>query len=531
MRGSSENDTGGVPPASSQVGTSHQRRLGGVVTTRSVAGRRLVGLLRTTDCGHWYLAVDASGALSGVLRLDQALVRSPAVTDRLAANVASVQALGLPGVLPVADLVAADDTVWLITVAAPGPTVAEFIDDGPARRLDAGSAATLLNETAQTLAALHAAGVVHGALGGSTVLIGPSGKAALAEVGLAVALEVRPGEAVHDARAWARLAAQLARAWAGDDVDGSALIGQAAATAEIEGLDEGRFRLVDGRAALPSRFLDRTALISAKQAWSAHMANFVAAAGHGADPETTTAGQVAVDDATVLSDPPDSARSLLAAPAQSGLVIMPSVALAVQPPGLQMRQEFAPPRAGDAGDGEAPAGYGAPTGNGPPTSYGASADYRVRPATGGPGDGQRRRASKGPGRRRRIPRVALVLGVLALLLACVGVVYWIFRPPGELILGAVEVQPPVKPACNSTVDVIGVISTNGGAGTVSYRWVRNDGHASQVLAVKIPARRERTEVTLRWTFEGKGTFDAEATLEVLEPTAKSDKGSFTYVCK
>jgi hypothetical protein len=495
------------------------------VTTRSVAGRRLVGLLRTTDCGHWYLAVDASGALSGVLRFDPALVRNPAVTDRLTANVASVQALGLPGVLPVADLVAADDTVWLITVLAPGPTVAEFIDHGSARRLDAGSAATLLNETAQTLAALHAAGVVHGALGGSTVLIGPTGKAALAEVGLAVALKVRPGEAVHDARGWARLAAQLARAWASDDVDGSALIGQAAATAEIEGLDEGRLRLVDGRAVLPSRFLDRTALISVKQAWSAHMANFVAAS-HGADLETTTADRVAVGDATVLTDPADSARSLLAASAQSGLVIMPGVALAAQPPpDVQMRQEFTPPRAGDAGDGEAPAGYG------PATSYGASADYRVRPTTGGTGYGQRRRASEAPRRKRRVPRVALVLGVLALLLAGAGVVYWIFRPPGELLLSEVEVQPPVKPACNSTVDVIGVISTNGGAGTVRYRWVRNDGHASKVLAVKIPARRERTEVTLRWTFEGKGTFDAEATLEVLEPTAKSDKGSFTYACK
>jgi hypothetical protein len=121
--------------------------------------------------------------------------------------------------------------------------------------------------------------------------------------------------------------------------------------------------------------------------------------------------------------------------------------------------------------------------------------------------------------------------MVALLLAGAGVVYWILRPPGELILSDVEVQPPVKPACNSTVDVIGVLSTNGGAGTVRYRWVRNDGHASNVLAVKIPARRERTEVTLRWTFEGKGTFDAEATLEVLQPTAKSDKGSFTYVCK
>jgi hypothetical protein len=125
----------------------------------------------------------------------------------------------------------------------------------------------------------------------------------------------------------------------------------------------------------------------------------------------------------------------------------------------------------------------------------------------------------------------VALGVLALLLAGAGVAYWVLQPPGEFVLSDVEVQPPAKPACNSTVDVIGVLSTNGGAGTVRYRWVRNDGHASDVLTVKVPARREHTEVTLRWTFEGKGTFDAEATLEVLEPTAKSDKGSFTYACK
>src|SRR4029450_10026943 len=117
-------------------------------------------------------------------------------------------------------------------------------------------------------------------------------------------------------------------------------------------------------------------------------------ASHGGDLETTTAGQVAVGDATVLTDPADSARSLLTAAAQSGLVIMPSVALAAQPPPVvQTRQEFAPPRAGDVGDGEAPAGYGAPT------SYGASADYRVRPTARVPGYWQRPPPRWAPGRK------------------------------------------------------------------------------------------------------------------------------------
>jgi hypothetical protein len=131
-----------------------------------------------------------------------------------------------------------------------------------------------------------------------------------------------------------------------------------------------------------------------------------------------------------------------------------------------------------------------------------------------------------------VSRKLIALGAAAAVAAGAGVTYYIVtRPPGSLAVNSVEVRPPATAGCNSTVDVVGVINTNGGSGDVRYRWLRSDGQSSKALVVKIPERRKRTEVTLRWTFEGRGTLDAEATLEVLEPVAKSAKGGFTYECK
>lgn len=520
------------------------------MTARSVAGRWLVGLLRTTDCGHWYLTVDGAGTLSGALLFDPALVRDPAATDRLAAIVVSVRELGHPGVLPVADLVVEDGAVWLVTVAAPGPTVGEFLEDGPARHLNAGSAATLLNETAQTLTALHAEGVVHGALGPSSVLIGPDGKAALSEVGLAVALGVRRAEATHDARGWARLAAQLARGWAGDDIQGAALIGQAAATADVEGLEEARFRLIDGRAVLPAGFLERSALVAAAHAWSAHMASFAGAPSQAAARESTPAGGVSAGGT--------SARSLLASPARPAGPIQPGVAAMVGPTDsgpdpmaradlVRTQEQYPVPTALEQRRPRAvryepayvsrQAGGVSGTERGPQAEVGRGFDpataFTVRGAA--PID-DRRGEPRQPvepirPKRRRTRLLVLGLSALAVLLAATGAAYVLTRPPDTLIVNSVEVKPPAKAGCNSTVSVVGVINTNGGAGTVRYRWSRNDDQASPVLPLDIKARHERTEVTLRWTLEGKGTFDAEARLEVLEPIAKSATGKFTYECK
>ncbi len=495
------------------------------MTTTWVADRRLVGLLRTTDCGRWYLTVDRAGALGGGLLFDPALVRDPVAAHHLAAAVGRVSELGLPGVLAVSDLVVEDGAVWLLTAVAPGPTVGEFLDDGPARGLNAGSAATLLNETAQMLAALHAQGIAHGALGPSTVLIGPDGKAALAEVSLGVALGVRRVETLHDVRAWARLAAQLARGWASDDIQGTALLGQAAATAEVDGLENGRYRLIDGRAILPARFLERAELITAANAWSVHMSGFAHATGHDRGPDGS-------------EDMPPAGRS-------SPRSLLTSAGAAPARSDSNLATTEAQPRT------PAPAGYsappprwsGEPVGAGPgrsfPAGRGASGAQGMSPGPAGVETYPGREAStpwreppaSGGRKGRRLPLLLIAFGLVAALAAAAGVVYLRSRPPDHLTVNSVEVQPPDKAGCNSTVDVVGVIHTNGGSGDVRYRWVRNDDQSSQPLVAEIPANQKRTELTLRWTFEGKGTFPAEATLRVLAPTTKSATGRFTYECK
>jgi hypothetical protein len=85
-------------------------------------------------------------------------------------------------------------------------------------------------------------------------------------------------------------------------------------------------------------------------------------------------------------------------------------------------------------------------------------------------------------------------------------------------------------ACDDTVDVTGVITTNGRAGTVTYRWVRSDGTTSGVLREVLPSGRKQARVHLLWTFRGEGLYRARATLRVLTPSGETAGTRFTYDC-
>lgn len=71
----------------------------------------------------------------------------------------------------------------------------------------------------------------------------------------------------------------------------------------------------------------------------------------------------------------------------------------------------------------------------------------------------------------------------------------------------------------------------GGAGTVRYRWRRSDGTDSGVLTQPVPNGRRSTDVVLRWTFQGKGTMQATATLEIVGPGSGSATVAFPYTCR
>ncbi|MFF4259277.1 hypothetical protein ACFY1L_49745 [Streptomyces sp. NPDC001663] len=93
-----------------------------------------------------------------------------------------------------------------------------------------------------------------------------------------------------------------------------------------------------------------------------------------------------------------------------------------------------------------------------------------------------------------------------------------------------SVTAPKVGHCAKTVLVTGVLKTDGHPGTVDYRWKRSDGTASEVLHQKVGRNVERSEVVLRWSFDGRGTMKATATLEVLAPNRLTASASFTYDC-
>ena len=159
------------------------------------------------------------------------------------------------------DLVEEEGEVWLLTARPPVPTLADLLAAGDGAGPDAGSVASVLNETAQTLLALHAAGLAHGSLGADTVVLAPNGAALLAAPALS---ECAPSE---DVTAWAALARTLGDAWAVDGTPAAELFARCRDTAASDGLAAARRTLTGGRPVLPEGFLERAALRAAVDAY------------------------------------------------------------------------------------------------------------------------------------------------------------------------------------------------------------------------------------------------------------------------
>lgn len=236
-------------------------------TPATVAGRALSDWSRDGRFGTWHALGPGNGGEPplGVLRIDRGLLAPQGARQRLAAAVVSVAKLRLPGVPATVDLVAEAGDVWLIVARPPARTVADLLAAG-APGLDEGSAASVLNETAQTLLALHAAGLTHGSLTPDSVVLAPDGTALLVETSLATALVDDPSATStqrDDITAWAALADKLGTAWAAAGTPAADLFARCSATAESGDLAAARTTLTTGRAALPQDFLRRTALRTA----------------------------------------------------------------------------------------------------------------------------------------------------------------------------------------------------------------------------------------------------------------------------
>ncbi|MGW4894960.1 hypothetical protein ACWEQL_22225, partial [Kitasatospora sp. NPDC004240] len=132
-------------------------------------------------------------------------------------------------------------------------------------------------------------------------------------------------------------------------------------------------------------------------------------------------------------------------------------------------------------------------------------------------------------RRRRAMRwlvpAAVLIALLAFLTRCRS------EPPLEVTGVTVTADPADGPPCGGTAVLKAAVTTNGHAGTVRYRWLRSDGTTSAELSQPVHSGEHRTELVLRWTFDGPGTMRATATVEILAPGRHGAAASFTYTCR
>jgi hypothetical protein len=98
---------------------------------------------------------------------------------------------------------------------------------------------------------------------------------------------------------------------------------------------------------------------------------------------------------------------------------------------------------------------------------------------------------------------------------------------------AVTVAPASPPgqACNTTVDVVGTLRTNGQAGVITYEWLRSDGETTNQLTQTVGRDAPSTSVHLLWQLSGTGRYRATATLRVTSPNQIQSETTFDYDCR
>ncbi|MEV0615270.1 hypothetical protein AB0I81_18245 [Nonomuraea sp. NPDC050404] len=450
-----------------------------------IAGFRLTEHTWMTELGNWIDAISPDGRRAGALLFDPGLIGLPGVRERVVQAVMTDQRLvlaGLTGLIPVADVVAAGEQVWLLTAQAVSPTLAGVLGGGP---IDPGGAASVLVETAQTLLALHAAGVTHGSVHPGTVVVTAEGVSLLSERGLSDAIrgEISPRE--RDAAGWAALARGLAASCGSGSPQAVELFGRAAATAGTLGLGTARDLLVNERRLLPGGRISRDGLALAARGRSA----FAQSSPFGRGPAVTPPR----DEGDIVT--------LLRVPARSAGPLHFGPGVGTQEPGPQEQSATPAERIWRAG------------------RDGSSTTHR-------PG--------KRPGRAVRARRRRTVLAGVVFAVIMAGAILAWFRLGSEpaLAIESVNVVAPKKTqGCGSAVQVTATVVTNGSAGEIAYEWRKNTD--KEVVRGTLRTKSDQTSYTvpLRWTLQGRSNVKATATLRITAPApAITDKASFTYKC-
>jgi Protein kinase domain len=156
-----------------------------------------------------------------------------------------------------------------------------------------------------------------------------------------------------------------------------------------------------------------------------------------------------------------------------------------------------------------------------------------------PEDRGKRRGNGGPDgwptarprpRRRRWTGVLSSLLTVAVVAGIAAYVWTKTHQTLKITAATVSVANPDKIACNSTVDVVGTIFTNGKGGPITYQWTK-DGENLPTGTVTATSGQQQVRVDLQWNLRGKGTHHAAAIFQVFTPNVISaQSASFTYTC-
>ena len=126
---------------------------------QTIGPYRLVGQLGSGGMGRVFLGVSAGGRPVAVKVVRAELAADPEFRNRFGREVAAARRVSGMFTAMVVDADIDGPVAWLATAYVPGPSLAEAIKDhGP---LPASSLLTLAAGLAESLSAIHAAGVVH----------------------------------------------------------------------------------------------------------------------------------------------------------------------------------------------------------------------------------------------------------------------------------------------------------------------------------------------------------------------------------
>ncbi|GIF38086.1 hypothetical protein Axi01nite_23970 [Actinoplanes xinjiangensis] len=128
--------------------------------------------------------------------------------------------------------------------------------------------------------------------------------------------------------------------------------------------------------------------------------------------------------------------------------------------------------------------------------------------------------------------VSLISTLLTLaLIGVVGFYIWQRLSPLEVEGVTVAVPQPAGSRCDTTVDVVATVRTNGRSGVIRYQWFRSDAPPGAVLTEQVGSGQRTAALTLKWTFSGVGTATETATINIIEPSPLQVGTQVAYRCR